>query len=105
VATRGWMGGVSRREILSIKPETFFCAVFETSLKAPRSLSRKCVQGYTTVGGCQGAHSPFLRRLCGFGVILEPPSDLLEVERSPGHVYAEVFELLLRGLDLVAERG
>jgi hypothetical protein len=24
------MGGASRREILSIKPETFFCAMFET---------------------------------------------------------------------------
>ena len=57
MATRGWMGGVSRREILSIKPETFFCAVFETSLKVPRSLSRKCVQVYITVEGCQGAHS------------------------------------------------
>ena len=49
VATRGWMGGVSRREILSIKPETFFRAVSETSLNVPRSLSRKCVKSYTLV--------------------------------------------------------
>ena len=41
VDTRGWMGGVSRRAILSIKPETFLRrAVSETSLKAPRSLSQ-----------------------------------------------------------------
>src|SRR5918998_2776556 len=53
VDTRGWMGGVSRRAILSIKPETFFRAAFETSLKVPRSLSRKCVKGYTPVEGCQ----------------------------------------------------
>ena len=40
------MGGASRREILSIKPETFFCAVFETSVKSPRSLlARKCGEG------------------------------------------------------------
>jgi hypothetical protein len=39
VDTRGWMGGVSRRAILSIKPETFFRAVSETSLKTPRSLA------------------------------------------------------------------
>jgi hypothetical protein len=49
VATRGWMGGVSRREILSIKPETFFRAVSETSLKIPRSLFRKCVKSYTPI--------------------------------------------------------
>jgi hypothetical protein len=77
VATRGWMGGVSRREILSIKPETFFCADFETSLKVPRSLSRKCVQGYTKVEGCQAAYSFFSRRLCRFDVILEPRTELL----------------------------
>ena len=81
MATRGWMGGVSRREILSIRPETFFCAVFETSVKSPRSLACKFVQVYTTVEGCQAAHGPFSRRLCGFGVIPEPPGDLLEVER------------------------
>jgi hypothetical protein len=51
VGTRGWMGGVSRRAILSIKPETFFRAVSETSLKAPRSLSRKCVKGYISGEG------------------------------------------------------
>jgi hypothetical protein len=39
VDTRGWIGGASRREILSIKPETFLCAVFETVFKSPRSLS------------------------------------------------------------------
>jgi hypothetical protein len=105
VATRGWMGGVSRREILSIKPETFFCAVFETSVTSSRSLACKFMQVYTTVEGCQAAHSPFSRRLCGFGVILEPPGDLLEVECSASHLHTEVFELLLRGLDLVAERG
>ena len=49
--TRGWMGGVSRRAILSIKPETFFRAVSETSLKIPRSLSCKCVKGYTPLKG------------------------------------------------------
>ncbi len=51
VDTRGWMGGVSRRAILSIKPETFFRAVFETSLKSPRSLACKCVKGYTPLEG------------------------------------------------------
>jgi hypothetical protein len=51
VDTRGWMGGVSRRAILSIKPETFFRAVSETSLKTPRSLASKCVKGYTLVEG------------------------------------------------------
>ena len=49
--TRGWMGGVSRRAILSIKPETFFRAVFETSLKSPRSLACKCVQVYIPLEG------------------------------------------------------
>ena len=51
VDTRGWMGGVSRRAILSIKPETFFRAVSETSLKIPRSLFRKCMKGYIPVEG------------------------------------------------------
>jgi hypothetical protein len=42
VDTRGWMGGVSRREILSIKPEILFLrAVSETSLNIPHSLARK----------------------------------------------------------------
>jgi hypothetical protein len=36
------MGGVSRREILSIKPEIFFLrAVSETSLNIPHWLARK----------------------------------------------------------------
>jgi hypothetical protein len=40
VDTRGWMGGVSRREILSIKPEILFLrAVFETLVTSPRSHS------------------------------------------------------------------
>jgi hypothetical protein len=51
VDTRGWMGGVSRRAILSIKPETFFRAVSETSLKITRSLACKCVKGMTPVEG------------------------------------------------------
>jgi hypothetical protein len=51
VDTRGWMGGVSRRAILSIKPETFLRAVSETSLKFPRSLASKCVKGYTLLKG------------------------------------------------------
>jgi hypothetical protein len=105
VATRGWMGGVSRREILSIKPETFFCAAFETSLKSPRSLACKSVQVYTTVKTCQVAHSSFSGCSSGFGVIFEPTGDILEVEHPSGHVHAEAFELSLRGLDLVAERG
>src|SRR5687767_12714881 len=53
------MGGASRREILSIKPEILFLrAVSETSLKAflTHSLASG-VKGYTTVEGCQGAHS------------------------------------------------
>ena len=60
MATRGWMGGVSRRAILSIRPETFFRAVFETSLKSPRSLlACKCVQVYIPLEGCQGTeHLP-----------------------------------------------
>ena len=59
MATRGWMGGVSRREILSIKPEILFLrAVCETSLKAflTHSLASG-VKGRTLVEGCQGAHS------------------------------------------------
>jgi hypothetical protein len=58
VDTRGWMGGASRREILSIKPETFFCAVFETAVKKfslVRFTSR--LKGDIPVEGCQGAHS------------------------------------------------
>src|ERR687896_2510513 len=81
VATRGWMGGVSRREILSIRPETFFCAVFETSVKSRRSLACKFVQVCTTVEGCQAAHSAFSRRLRGLGVILESPGYPFEVEQ------------------------
>src|SRR5918995_1591354 len=53
------MGGVSRREILSIKPEILFLrAVCETSLKAflTHSLASG-VKGRTLVEGCQGAHS------------------------------------------------
>ena len=59
VDTRGWMGGASRREILSIKPEILFLrAVSETSLKAflTHSLASG-VKGRTLVEGCQGAHS------------------------------------------------
>ncbi len=56
--TRGWMGGVSRRAILSIKPETFFRAVSETSLKTPRSLACKCVKGYTLVEGLSRRAQP-----------------------------------------------
>ena len=42
VDTRGWIGGASRREILSIKPEIFFLrAVSETSLNIPHSLDGK----------------------------------------------------------------
>jgi hypothetical protein len=42
VDTRGWIGGASRREILSIKPEIFFLrAVSETSLNIPHSLDSK----------------------------------------------------------------
>ena len=53
------MGGASRREILSIKPEILFLrAVSETSLKAflTHSLASG-VKGRTLVEGCQGAHS------------------------------------------------
>ena len=53
VGTRGWIGGASRREILSIKPETLLCAVFETVFKSPRSLSpqvrRRVTQRYRLV--------------------------------------------------------
>jgi hypothetical protein len=60
------MGGASRREILSIKPETFFCAVFETAVKKT-SLVRFAsdTKGDTPVEGCQGAHSYFLATLQG----------------------------------------
>ena len=58
MGTRGWMGGVSRRAILSIKPETFFRAVSETSLKTPRSLACKCVKGYTLVEGLSRRAQP-----------------------------------------------
>ncbi len=61
--TRGWMGGVSRRAILSIKPETFFRAVFETSLKVPRSLACKCVKGMTPVEGLSSCTYPLSREL------------------------------------------
>jgi hypothetical protein len=52
------MGGASRREILSIKPEIFFLrAVSDTSLKAFLTHSTASgVKGYTMVEGCQGAH-------------------------------------------------
>jgi hypothetical protein len=69
VDTRGWMGGVSRRAILSIKPETFFRAVFETWLKIPRSLSRKCVKGYTPVEALSRRTQPVLGRLHGLDPI------------------------------------
>jgi hypothetical protein len=40
------MGGASRREILSIKPEIFFFrAVSETSLNIPHSLDGKLGEG------------------------------------------------------------
>jgi hypothetical protein len=40
------MGGASRREILSIKPEILFLrAVSETSLKFPHSLASKWSEG------------------------------------------------------------
>jgi len=91
VGTRGWMGGVSRRGILSIKPEILFLRVVsETLLNIPRSFAHKCVKGYTTVEGCQVAHSFFLRFSKGFGVILEPNGDLPRVEHALGHVHAEV---------------
>ena len=63
VDTRGWMGGASRRAILSIKPETFFRAVSETSLKIPRSLSRKCVKGYTLVEALSSCTYPAIAAL------------------------------------------
>ena len=63
MATRGWMGGVSRRAILSIKPETFFRAVFETSLKVPRSLSRRCVKGYILVEALSSCTYPAIARV------------------------------------------
>ena len=53
------MGGASRREILSIKPEILFLrAVSETSLKAFLTNSTASgVKGCTLVEGCQGAYS------------------------------------------------
>ena len=50
---------MSRREILSIKPEILFLrAVCETSLKALLTHSLASgVKGRTLVEGCQGAHS------------------------------------------------
>ena len=46
VDTRGCIGGASRREILSIKPETFLCAVFVTFLKAILArIARKWPEG------------------------------------------------------------
>ena len=83
VATRGWVGGVSRLAASSFAPEPSICSASETPDKSP-SLTRllKCVQGYTKVEGCQGAHSSFTRRSSGFGVSLEPPGDLRGVEGS-----------------------
>jgi hypothetical protein len=69
VDTRGWMGGVSKRAILSIKPETFFRAVSETSLKTSRSLACRCVKGYTPLEGCQDTKTQTTR---GFLAKLEP---------------------------------
>jgi hypothetical protein len=43
---------------LSIKPETFFRAVLETSLKTPRSLACKWVKGYTLVEGLSRRAQP-----------------------------------------------
>jgi hypothetical protein len=51
VDTRGWMGGVSRQAAPSFKPETSIRVPGETSLKSPRSLARKCMQGMTPVEG------------------------------------------------------
>src|SRR5215211_2104930 len=59
------MGGASRREILSIKPETFFCAVFETSLNVPHSLVSR-VKGDTMVEGCQGSQLISISARSGF---------------------------------------
>jgi hypothetical protein len=63
VDTRGWIGGASRREILSIKPEILFLrAVCETSLKAFLTRSPASgLKGYTMVEGCQGATPGFPR--------------------------------------------
>ena len=58
------MGGASKREILSIKPEILFLrAVSETSLKAflTHSLASG-VKGRTLVEGCQAAHSSLPRK-------------------------------------------
>ena len=104
--TRGWMGGVSRRAILSIRPETFFFAVSETSLKVTRSLACKCIEGLHTGRGFVKMHIALFRgHYAPLGVILEPPGYLVRVEHSPCHIHAEFFQLSLRGLDLVAERG
>ena len=77
VDTRGWMGGASRREILSIKPETFLCAVFETVFKSPRSLSpqvrRRVTQRYRLVKLLIVSYS------AGFGVTLTIMGFLLRV--------------------------
>jgi len=56
------MGGASRRRIPSIRPETFFCAVFETFVKSPRSLVyTSVVKGYIRVEACQAAEALFDR--------------------------------------------
>ena len=94
MGTRGWMGGASRRGILSIKPEILFLrAVLETSLNVPRSFARKCVKGYTTVEGCQVAHSSFSAYSDGFGVVLEPAGQFVQAHAVRGDVKGELHEV------------
>ena len=64
MGTRGWIGGVSRRAILSIRPETFFRAVSETSVKLPRSLSHRLFEDLHTGRGFVKVHIAFVRAKC-----------------------------------------
>ena len=66
---------------MSIKPETFLCAVFETVFKSPRSLSpqvrRRVTQRYRLVKLLIVSYS------AGFGVILTIMGSLLRVVPAP----------------------
>src|SRR5215203_4431760 len=104
VATRGWMGGVSRRAASSLAPEISICLPSETPNKGP-SLTRLQVRAGLHKGRGLSRRTQLL--FAAFKRIRRDPriagrSDGLEC--SPDHVNAEVFERLLRGLDVVAER-
>ena len=97
------MGGASRREILSIKPETFFCAVFETAVKNPSLVCLTSrMKGGTKVEGCQGAHSAESGRRLPYVASREPQvahdGRLVMASRMRGSVLWAWVGLVVAGL-------